>query len=170
MACARFELRLPKAKKDIYCEKPMAHTILEGSAMVEAVRSNQRVLQVAACSVRRRNSGGLRVGAKRSYRHGESGGCEREWTAPVLRFARRTGGAGAGLELVAGAGSVRAYKLDSQPARSSSTLSSMGATIGNTAEAACVIGARITFDIVQWAFGLTGRARWKSSPRRSRTR
>jgi len=37
-----------KAKKDIYCEKPMAHTILEGSAMVEAVRSNQRVLQVGS--------------------------------------------------------------------------------------------------------------------------
>jgi predicted dehydrogenase len=37
-----------KAKKDIYCEKPMAHTILEGKGMVEAVRSNERILQVGS--------------------------------------------------------------------------------------------------------------------------
>ncbi len=36
------------AGKDIYCEKPMAHTILEGRAMVNAVRANQRILQVGS--------------------------------------------------------------------------------------------------------------------------
>lgn len=34
-----------KAGKDIYCEKPMAHTVLEGRAMVKAVRQNGRVFQ-----------------------------------------------------------------------------------------------------------------------------
>lgn len=37
-----------KAGKDIYCEKPMAHTIREGRAMVKAVRSHKRVLQVGS--------------------------------------------------------------------------------------------------------------------------
>ena len=37
-----------QAGRDVYCEKPMAHTILEGRAMVNAVRSHQRVLQVGS--------------------------------------------------------------------------------------------------------------------------
>lgn len=37
-----------KAGKDIYCEKPMAHTIEEGRAMVKAVQKNKRVLQVGS--------------------------------------------------------------------------------------------------------------------------
>ena len=36
------------AGKDVYCEKPMAHTILEGRAMVRAVRANQRIFQVGS--------------------------------------------------------------------------------------------------------------------------
>ncbi len=36
------------AGKDIYCEKPMAHTILEGRAMVNAVRANNRIFQVGS--------------------------------------------------------------------------------------------------------------------------
>ena len=36
------------AGKDIYCEKPMNHTILEGRAMVKAVRHNKRILQVGS--------------------------------------------------------------------------------------------------------------------------
>jgi len=36
------------AGKDIYCEKPMAHTVLEGRAMVKAVRANKRILQVGS--------------------------------------------------------------------------------------------------------------------------
>ena len=36
------------AGKDVYCEKPMAHTVLEGRAMVKAVRANQRILQVGS--------------------------------------------------------------------------------------------------------------------------
>ncbi len=37
-----------RAHKDIYCEKPMAHTILEGRAMVKAVRSHGRIFQVGS--------------------------------------------------------------------------------------------------------------------------
>ena len=36
------------AGKDIYCEKPMAHTVREGRAMVNAVRKNKRVFQVGS--------------------------------------------------------------------------------------------------------------------------
>ena len=37
-----------RAGKDVYCEKPVAHTVLEGRAMVEAVRANHRILQVGS--------------------------------------------------------------------------------------------------------------------------
>ena len=37
-----------KAGKDIYCEKPMSHTVEEGRAMVKAVRANHRVFQVGS--------------------------------------------------------------------------------------------------------------------------
>jgi predicted dehydrogenase len=36
------------AGKDIYCEKPMAHSIHEGRAMVKAVRKNKRIFQVGS--------------------------------------------------------------------------------------------------------------------------
>lgn len=45
---ALISIAAARAQKDIYCEKPMAHTILEGRAMVNAVHSNQRVLQVGS--------------------------------------------------------------------------------------------------------------------------
>lgn len=37
-----------KAGKDVYCEKPLAHTIEEGRAMVEAARAYDRVLQTGS--------------------------------------------------------------------------------------------------------------------------
>ena len=37
-----------KAKKDIYCEKPLSHTFAEGVAMVEAARANQRIWQTGS--------------------------------------------------------------------------------------------------------------------------
>jgi len=37
-----------KAGKDIYCEKPLAHTIAEGRAMVETVRRYNRILQTGS--------------------------------------------------------------------------------------------------------------------------
>jgi predicted dehydrogenase len=36
------------AGKDIYCEKPMAHTILEGRDMVKAVRKHKRIFQTGS--------------------------------------------------------------------------------------------------------------------------
>jgi predicted dehydrogenase len=37
-----------RAKKDIYCEKPLSHTFAEGVAMVEAVRKNERIWQTGS--------------------------------------------------------------------------------------------------------------------------
>jgi predicted dehydrogenase len=34
------------AEKDVYCEKPLSHNIVEGRAMVEAARRNKRVVQI----------------------------------------------------------------------------------------------------------------------------
>ncbi len=36
------------AGKDVYCEKPMSHSVEDGFAMVEAVRKNNRILQVGS--------------------------------------------------------------------------------------------------------------------------
>jgi predicted dehydrogenase len=36
------------AGKDIYCEKPMTHTVLEGRALVKAVRNNNQILQTGS--------------------------------------------------------------------------------------------------------------------------
>jgi predicted dehydrogenase len=45
---ALISIAAARAGKDIYCEKPMSHTVLEGRAMVEAVRKNDRVFQVGS--------------------------------------------------------------------------------------------------------------------------
>lgn len=50
-----------KAGKDIYCEKPMTHTIAEGRAMVQAVQKNKRVLQVGSMQ---RSMGEFRAAAE----------------------------------------------------------------------------------------------------------
>ena len=36
------------AGKDIYCEKPMSHTVAEGFAMVEAAQKNKRIVQIGS--------------------------------------------------------------------------------------------------------------------------
>ena len=46
------------AGRDVYCEKPMAHTILEGRAMVKATRANKRIFQVGSMQ---RSSGEFRA-------------------------------------------------------------------------------------------------------------
>jgi predicted dehydrogenase len=45
---ALLSIAAAQAGKDIYCEKPMSHTVQEGRAMVNAVRANKRVLQVGS--------------------------------------------------------------------------------------------------------------------------
>ncbi|HTN05538.1 Gfo/Idh/MocA family oxidoreductase [Agriterribacter sp.] len=45
---AQITIDAAKAGKDIYCEKPLALTIAEGRAMVEAVRKYRRVLQTGS--------------------------------------------------------------------------------------------------------------------------
>jgi predicted dehydrogenase len=37
-----------RARKDIYCEKPLSHTLAEGIAMVEAVEKNKRIWQTGS--------------------------------------------------------------------------------------------------------------------------
>jgi predicted dehydrogenase len=37
-----------RAKKDIFCEKPLSHTLAEGMAMVDAVQHNQRIWQTGS--------------------------------------------------------------------------------------------------------------------------
>ena len=36
------------AGKDIYCEKPMSHTVADGHAMVEAAQKNNRIVQIGS--------------------------------------------------------------------------------------------------------------------------
>ena len=45
---ALISIAAAQAGKDVYCEKPMSHTIHEGRAMVNAVRANKRILQVGS--------------------------------------------------------------------------------------------------------------------------
>jgi len=47
-----------KSGKDVYCEKPLSHTILEGRAMVKAVRKHKRILQTGSMQ---RSSGEFRA-------------------------------------------------------------------------------------------------------------
>lgn len=41
-------IQAAKSGKDIYCEKPLSHSIAEGKAMVKAVKGNMRVLQTGS--------------------------------------------------------------------------------------------------------------------------
>jgi predicted dehydrogenase len=36
------------AGKDVYCEKPMSHTVEDGFAIIDAVQKNKRILQVGS--------------------------------------------------------------------------------------------------------------------------
>ncbi len=45
---ARIAIAAMKAGKDVYCEKPMCHTIEEVRAMIDAVKETKRVLQVGS--------------------------------------------------------------------------------------------------------------------------
>lgn len=45
---ARMAIAAMKAGKDVYCEKPMCHTIEEVKAMIDAVKQTKRVLQVGS--------------------------------------------------------------------------------------------------------------------------
>ena len=69
------------AGKDIYCEKPMSHTVADGLVMVEAAQKNNRIVQIGSqrvssvlCAkarelyqdgaIRRCRNGGTHVGPK----------------------------------------------------------------------------------------------------------
>ena len=44
----RVTLDAVAAGKDVYCEKPMSHTVADGFAMVEAVQSGRRIFQAGS--------------------------------------------------------------------------------------------------------------------------
>lgn len=66
---ARMAIDAVEAGKDVYVEKPMAHTIDEGFRLVDAVRRTRRVLQVGT----QRRSFDLFQDAKRIMDSGETG-------------------------------------------------------------------------------------------------
>ena len=68
MACA--------AGKDVYVEKPLAHTIPEGFAIIEAVRRTKRVVQVGM----QRRSAELFLQAKQIMDEGRTGDMIRRQT------------------------------------------------------------------------------------------
>src|SRR6201996_6012515 len=70
------------AGKDIYCEKPMSHTIAEGFAMVQAAESNKRVVQIGA----QRVSSVLCAKARELYLGGAIG----EVTSVELTYGRNS--------------------------------------------------------------------------------
>ncbi|HEY6763353.1 MAG TPA: Gfo/Idh/MocA family oxidoreductase [Candidatus Sulfotelmatobacter sp.] len=57
------------AGKDVYCEKPMSHTVEDGFAMVEAAQKNKRIMQVGS----QRVSSILYSKAKEIYESGKLG-------------------------------------------------------------------------------------------------
>jgi predicted dehydrogenase len=58
-----------QAGKDVYCEKPMSHTVSEGFEMVDAAESNHRIVQIGA----QRVSSVLCAKAREMYRAGAIG-------------------------------------------------------------------------------------------------
>ena len=58
-----------QAGKDVYCEKPMSHTVAEGFEMVKAAHANSRIVQVGA----QRVSSVLCAKAKEMYQSGAIG-------------------------------------------------------------------------------------------------
>jgi predicted dehydrogenase len=66
---ARMTIDAVNAGKDVYCEKPMAHTIDEGFQVIEAVRRTRRIVQVGT----QRRSAELFIEAKRLMDAGRAG-------------------------------------------------------------------------------------------------
>lgn len=58
-----------RAGKDVYCEKPMSHTVREGFEMVEAAQKNERIVQVGT----QRVSSALCAKAREMYHGGAIG-------------------------------------------------------------------------------------------------
>jgi len=141
------------AGKDIYCEKPMAHTILEGRAMVKAVRANKSIFQVGSMQ---RSMGEFRAACE-LVRNGVLGQVEKVDAAvggpPVpCNLPEETLEPGLDWDLWQGPAPTRPYN---------SILSPRGFPNGFPAwrryreyggGGVCDWGAH-HFDIVQWAFG-----------------
>ncbi|MFN8239199.1 MAG: Gfo/Idh/MocA family oxidoreductase [Bacteroidales bacterium] len=68
----RLVIEACEAGKDVYCEKPMSHTIAEGFAMVEAAKKYNRIVQIGS----QRVSSGLCRKAREMYTGGAIGEVE----------------------------------------------------------------------------------------------
>ena len=82
----RIVLDCVAAGKDVYCEKPMSHTVADGFAMVDAVAANKRIFQVGS----QRVSNILYKKARGDFRFGAAGRGElhRGAHGPELAFGR----------------------------------------------------------------------------------
>ena len=107
-----------KAGKDVYCEKPLSLTIHEARAMVKAARKYDRVFQTGSMQrSSKRVPQGVRAGAQRAHRQGQTGHRGRGTALGAVRLAGRDDGAGPELGYVAGSGAAAALQFGAQPAR-----------------------------------------------------
>jgi predicted dehydrogenase len=154
------------AGKDIYCEKPMVHTIREGRALVNAVRANKRILQVGSMQ---RSSGEFRAACElvRNGVLGTVGKVDVQVGGPPVfcNLAEEPGEPGLDWNTWLGPAPMRPY---------SSVLSPRGMPNGFPdwrryreygGGGVCDWGAHM-FDIVQWAFGFdeTGPIEFLAAP------
>ena len=79
-----------RAKKDIYCEKPLTHDIAEGRRIVDAVAKNKVIFQTGSQQrerVRQPFPPGGRTGSQRPHRQGEDDPHRRRRAAQAVRPA-----------------------------------------------------------------------------------
>ena len=141
------------AGKDIYCEKPMAHTILEGRAMVNAVRRNHRIFQVGSMQ---RSMGEFRAACEliRNGVIGEVKKVDAAVGAPPIRCdlpAEKTE-PGLDWDLWLGPAPARPYNSVLSPRGFPKSYPAWRHYREYGGGGVCDWGAH-HFDIVQWAFG-----------------
>jgi len=141
------------AGKDIYCEKPMAHTVLEGRAMVNAVRKNNRIFQVGSMQ---RSMGEFRAACE-LIRNGVLGKVDKVDAAvggpPIMcNLPEEKMESGLDWNFWLGPAPVRPYNSELCPRGVAKTYPNWRQYREYGGGKVCDWGAH-HFDIVQWAFG-----------------
>ena len=141
------------AGKDIYCEKPMAHTVLEGRAMVNAVRKNNRIFQVGSMQ---RSMGEFRAACE-LIRNGVLGKVDKVDAAvggpPIMcNLPEEKMESGLDWNFWLGPAPVRPYNSELCPRGVAKTYPNWRHYREYGGGGVCDWGAH-HFDIVQWAFG-----------------
>ena len=158
-----------KAGKDVYCEKPLTHTIREAIEVMAAVKQHRRVLQTGSMQ---RSMAEFRVACE-LVRNGALG--------KLQRITCMVGGPGRPCDLPAqpeepgldwdrwlGPAPVRPYHSDLCRAASTRGIR-IGAAIRNTAGARSATSARITSTSRNGRSAWTRAGRWKCGRPKSRT-